>query len=222
VPQRANQDSTPTPEPATPTEATPTVDAWETDPMADLPPEDLGQPGFRALPGEDEGDLGGPWGPGSGDGGGRGDGTVPGSAAQPTTETTGSSPGSIAEGVARLITTVLGMVTLFIHTWRTPGENPVWFATGDELEGMAQPLARIASRRVPKGIGGSNDLTDGLEAGIAATAYAIRNRAAEQEYQAQRGYVAPPERQAEERGETVAAPAPAPTADPLDVLRGLR
>jgi hypothetical protein len=242
------QDSTPSPEVETPTGET------EPEPTGELPPTvEVGRPGFRALPEQETepppwSDAAAAWAPGGGDGGEPGDDTGAGPAT--TTGTTGSSRGSIASALLQPLVTVVGMVAMLVHTLRTPGENEVWMATPEELVGIGQPLARIAARRIPKGIdsGRAGDLSDGLEAAFGATAYTLRNIDAEREWKATRGYVpapgptadrpsrrptrirrrraaerfAPPPEPNGDQGQAQAEPEVVPPPNPLDVLRGVR
>jgi hypothetical protein len=244
------QDSTRSPEVETPTGET----EPEQEPTGELPPMvEVGRPGFRALPEQETdpepppwSDAAAAWAPGSGDGGEPGAATDAGPAT--TMGTIGSSRGSIASALLQPLVTIVGMVTMLVHTLRTPGENEVWMATPDELVGIGQPLARIAARRIPKGLdsGRAGDLSDGLEAAFGATAYTLRNIDAEREWKATRGYVPapgptaerPPRRSARIRKRRAAerfAPPPEPNGDqaqaepevvpppnPLDVLRGVR
>lgn len=216
-------DSTPTPKAETPTVVTPA----DQEPMGELPPVvEVGMPGFRRLQ-EDEpwtDRAAAAWPPGGGDG------AVPGatseSATGPTTTETGPSQGSIGDTVLKAAAMAVGMATMLLHAWRTPGEdNQVWQATEEEMADMAGPIARIVDRRVPKSIGGNSDVGDALDFGMAATAYSMRNIDEERAWKAREGYVPhvvdttaterPPAAPAE-NGD--AEPAP----DPLDALRGTR
>lgn len=78
------------------------------------------------------------------------------------------------------------MLSLALHTWRTPGnEQAIWIATEEELHDIAAPLSRIVARRVPEGLA-SGDVGDGMELATATAAYAIRGVSEEALYKATR------------------------------------
>jgi hypothetical protein len=218
-------------EPETTTETGPATEL-ATDQLAayrEVPTEEVPTPGFRRLPTEsDDGwtdaAAAAAWGHGSEDGGELSDGTVPGAAAgATTTETTGSSRGSIASRLAPLVARVVAMAGIALHHFRTPGpDNAVWVMLPGELDDIAQPLSRIAARRVPARMVGSGDVVDGLEAALAFTAYGERSILEESMYRAQRGYMAPAP------APPAAEPSPSPDyatdeapASTVDALRGL-
>lgn len=104
-------------------------------------------------------------------------GDADGSPGAPPTGDTGPSRGSIDD--ASLAGAVFGFVAqaivlagVGVHAWRTPGpENAVWFMTEADAHGIGEPLSRIIARHVPLGDGKATDISDGIEAAMAATAY---------------------------------------------------
>lgn len=54
-------------------------------------------------------------------------------------------------------------------------DTGVWVATDDEAEGIGDPLADIAARHAPVGLGGANDLGDAIAAGLVLISYASKN-----------------------------------------------
>lgn len=68
------------------------------------------------------------------------------------------------------------MIVSIVRHRRRPELPPhVWMANEGDKAAIGGPLARIAARRAPAGVGGSSDLTDGIGAAIGTAGYVIGN-----------------------------------------------
>lgn len=110
----------------------------------------------------------------------------------------GSSQASIdraAAGLSPTIGALLQGAGMVVHARRTPGGQrlvdqagnvaAIWVPTDDEAHGVAVPLARIAARHMPEGMGEDNDLSDALGAVLATGLFTIAQIAAERAWRAQ-------------------------------------
>lgn len=89
----------------------------------------------------------------------------------------GSSRASTAEDREALvgaIAIVFAALTTLLHKRFAPKNTTLWIAHEDEVKDVSEPLGRIAARRNPLGAAGA-DVGDGIQAGVAAAAYAMRN-----------------------------------------------
>ena len=120
----------------------------------------------------------------------------------------GSSRASI-EAAAGTLSPVLVAVLqgggMVVHARRTPEgqrivEDPatkaqqialIWVPTTDEAEQVAGPLARIAARRMPEGIGEDSDIADAFGAVLAAGLFTIGQLLLERQWRAQQGPTVP-------------------------------
>lgn len=125
----------------------------------------------------------------------------------------GSSRASI-EAAAGTLSPVLVAVLqgggMVVHTRRTPEgqrivEDPatkaqqvalIWVPTTDEAEQVAGPLARIAARRMPDGIGEDSDIADAFGAVLAAGLFTVGQLLLERQWRAQQGPTVPAAEQA--------------------------
>ena len=83
------------------------------------------------------------------------------------------SPAS-SESYRQAIAMGLQVGTLAINARLDPAGSR-WLPTDEEVEAMAEPLARIAARHSPVTVGGSSDVMDGIEATVAVGGYVFRN-----------------------------------------------
>lgn len=107
----------------------------------------------------------------------------------------GRSQASTAEAARALTEPVGALVTLLgfvVHLARrrpaiatADGPLRVWVPNPAQAEAIAGPLASIAARRIPVGDGDTNDVVDGVMAGIAVTGYTIEQLELEQLARAQ-------------------------------------
>lgn len=91
---------------------------------------------------------------------------------------TGSSPASIADpsiaaALASMFAVGCGLVGLVLDRSIGKGSR-AWLMHEHEVEGISEPLGRIAARRVPVSSREATDVADGIEAGVATIAYATR------------------------------------------------
>jgi hypothetical protein len=118
-----------------------------------------------------------------------------------------SSPGSIAEALFPLITTgvLAGMAVVHrIQLRRRQGlDTGAWHPQPEPAADIAAPLARIAERHAPAGVGATGDLGDVIEAGSAAITWSVTEAAKEAAFFEGAHAGAVPTREAPE-------PAPAP------------
>lgn len=113
------------------------------------------------------------------------DGPPPGSTStdqRKTGPSPGYTPDSDPAGLLRaqpgayegLIATAIRLGGLGVDNWRSP-DTHVWLPTDDEVQGMTEPLARIAARHTPLSAGDeSSDIIDGLTAMVVGAGYATR------------------------------------------------
>lgn len=79
-----------------------------------------------------------------------------------------------------MVATLFGLASLGLN-WLYRRRHPdsalphLWVAREDEADAVAEPLARMAERRVDMTAGQANDLSDGIEAAVAVGGYAMRN-----------------------------------------------
>lgn len=100
-----------------------------------------------------------------------------GSGVPPPTGDAGPSRGStddpsLAGAVFGIVAQAIVLAGVGVHAWRTPGpDNAAWMMTEADAHGIGEPLSRIIARHVPLGDGKATDISDGIEAAMAATAY---------------------------------------------------
>jgi len=100
--------------------------------------------------------------------------------AQGATSSRASTRAAAAE-LAPMIGTALQAAGVLVHERRIPGgvretEDGLallWVPTNDEAQSMALPLARIAARHMPEGVGPDSDWGDALAFTMAAGGFAI-------------------------------------------------
>jgi hypothetical protein len=96
----------------------------------------------------------------------------------------GRSQGSTAkaaEALTPLVAMAVTMLGMGLHLLRgsrklVAGDGTlirVWVPAEDQATAIAEPLARIAARHAPVGDGDTNDVVDGVMAGVAVVGYSI-------------------------------------------------
>lgn len=71
---------------------------------------------------------------------------------------------------------MVAMGVRWLRSRRRPNLHPhAWIADDDDQAAIGDPLARIIGRRAPAGTGAAGDVVDGLEAGAATAAFALRS-----------------------------------------------
>lgn len=122
-------------------------------------------------------------GPSMPDLGGAGDGAetvLSGMIGGPSQASTAEVAGGLAEITAKLLQLVGVLVhrvrrrpVLFVSTPDGIAAVPVWVPDDGQAAAIAEPLSRIAARRVPAGAGASSDLWDAGEAALATVGFVI-------------------------------------------------
>ncbi|MCU1449326.1 MAG: hypothetical protein JWP02_1496 [Acidimicrobiales bacterium] len=79
-------------------------------------------------------------------------------------------PATFLEPIGALV----GLASLGVHAARRAPDG-LWIADEEDVDNIAAPLARIAARHAPMGMGEASDLADGIAAAIGVTNYAIKN-----------------------------------------------
>ena len=90
------------------------------------------------------------------------------------------------EACAELVTTAARIPTLFLNRRRGAGTD-LWLLDDQDTEAICEPLGRILARHAPLGDDETNDLFDGLLAGMGVGGYVLKNVEAERKLSAQRG-----------------------------------
>lgn len=89
-----------------------------------------------------------------------------------------------------LIGVAFNALGLLLHSRLTPGDdNAVWIPDEQDVAEVAGPLSRIVARRVKVADRVAGDLTDLVDAGVAAAGYTVRNIGEAHELRAARAAV---------------------------------
>lgn len=80
---------------------------------------------------------------------------------------------SVVEAAAGLFALIASVVSVVLDATIGHGSG-AYRMYPEEANSIGQPLGRMAARRVPVGDAEAGDVADGIEAGVAATAYAAR------------------------------------------------
>lgn len=81
----------------------------------------------------------------------------------------------ILQGTSTALASIGQLLHLQFANPRRFGPNDVWLADDDDHKYIAVPLANIAARRAPAGLGEDSDLGDLIVASIATGGYAVKN-----------------------------------------------
>lgn len=94
-----------------------------------------------------------------------------------TTSPLGPSQVSTADpdAFAGLLGIAFGMAGLALHARLTPGDNTCWIPDERDVDDVCGPLSRIIARRVKVSSRAAGDVTDAMDAGVAAVGYIVGN-----------------------------------------------
>jgi hypothetical protein len=131
----------------------------------------------------------------------------PGAPAPPSSSAASTEGASLfAELIAPAVLAAMFAIHRFVVRRRRGLDTGAWLPSPEPAAAIAAPLARIADRHAPPGLGASGDLGDMVEAGTTAIGWHIGELARDQQVLAERGAGFGPD---------VSPPAPsAPTAEP--------
>lgn len=94
-----------------------------------------------------------------------------------TTSPLGPSQVSTADpdAFAGMLGIAFGMAGLALHARLTPGDNTCWIPDERDVDDVCGPLSRIIARRVKVSSRAAGDVTDAMDAGVAAVGFVVAN-----------------------------------------------